>query len=132
MIRADYLFSYWVFVWYLFYITGFFVLNPKFALWICLIQNLFVLASMLYSGVRLKNVVSFIIVILLFKAIPLWTLNHTTIRKRDIVATFGLFLMYIGWLVWEDYLFVIRDGYISMLNNKNTTPAMVILEKVFK
>ena len=41
--RFDQIFSYWIFVWYLLYVLGVISYNPKFALIIGVITNLFVL-----------------------------------------------------------------------------------------
>ena len=131
-IRPDYIFSYWIFVWYLFYITGYFSHNPKLAVLIGLVENLFVLLSMLYYKVNLKNILYFTIVIIVIKIIPLWTLRTTTITAKDIYPTAGLFLMYLGWIIWDEKVYVLKESYMDMLNNKNQLPGMVLLEKLFR
>ena len=130
-IRPDYIFSYWIFVWYLLYITGLFTHNPKLAVIIGLVENLFVLLSMMYYNVNLKNILYFMIVIIVIKVIPLWTLRNTVISKKDIYPTAGLFLMYLGWIIWDEKVFVLKQSYTDMLNNKNQLPGMVLLEKIF-
>jgi hypothetical protein len=132
MIRPDYIFSYWIFGWYILYITGLFNHNPKFALYLGLLENLFVLVSMIYYNVNVKNIFYFTLIILLMKVIPLWTLRQTTMSEKDLYATLGIFLMYIGWIVWEEHVFILYKAYTDMLNNKNQLPGMLFLEKILR
>jgi len=131
-IRPDYLFSYWVFAWYVLYMTGLVTHNPKFAIIFALLENLFVLASMLYVRVIPKKIFYFILIILLMKVLPLWTVRTSVITMRDVYATIGLFLMYIGWIVWDEKSHELVRSYTQMLNNSIQTPAMLILDKLFK
>jgi hypothetical protein len=65
------------------------------------------------------------------KVLLLWTLKGIPIVKKDILATIGLGIMYIGWLVWEDKLSVMTQIPNDMLHDKFSTPAMVGLNKLF-
>ena len=78
-IRPDYLFSYWVFAWYLLYMVGLVTPNPKFAIIVALLENLFVLASMVYVRVIPKKIIYFSLIILLAKVIPLWTVRNLSL-----------------------------------------------------
>lgn len=130
-IRPDYLFSYWVFAWYVLYMVGLVTPNPKFAIIFALLENLFVLASMVYVRVRPKKILYFALMVLLVKVIPLWTVRKSTITKRDVYATFGLFLMYIGWIIWDEKTHELVRSYTQMLNNSIQTPGMLLLVKLF-
>lgn len=132
MIRPDYIFSYWIFGWYILYITGLFNHNPQFALYIGLLENIFVLVSMIYYNVNVKNIFYFTLITILMKVIPLWTLRQTTITEKDLYATFGLFLMYLGWIVWDEHIFILYKSYTDMLNNKNQLPGMIFLERLLR
>ena len=115
-IRPDYLFSYWVFAWYILYMVGLVQPNPKFAIIVALLENLLMLTSMLYAKVNLKKIIYLSIIILLAKIIPLWTVRNNPIKSRDIYATVGVFLMYIGWIVWDDKTNQLFSAYTQMLN----------------
>lgn len=130
-IRPDYLFSYWVFAWYILYITGILTHNPKFAILVALLENIVVLVSMLYLRVNPKKIYYFFIMILLVKGIPLWTLRKTTITKRDVAATVGLLLMYVGWIIWDEKVNASFKAYMQMLDPTIQTPGMLLLARVF-
>jgi len=131
-IRPDYLFSYWVFTWYIFYMLGIVTHNPKFAIIVALLENLSILGSMIYLRVNPKKIGYFIIMILVAKVIPLWTVLNTQIKMRDLYATFGLFLMYIGWIIWDEKTSHLFSAYTEMLTNQIQTPGMVLLDKLFR
>jgi hypothetical protein len=131
MIRPDYIFSYWIIVWYLCYKADLMTYNPKFALYVGLFENLFVLFSMIYHNVILRNILFFVVIILFFKVVPLWTLRNTELKPIDIQATFALFIMYLGWLLWEEKLNTLHKGYTEMLKTQNQMPGMTLLTKLF-
>ena len=130
-IRPDYLFSYWVFAWYVLYMTGIVTPNPKFAILVALLENIVVLVSMLYLRVNPKKIYYFFIMILLVKGIPLWTLRKTTITKRDVAATVGLLLMYVGWIIGDEKVNASFKAYMQMLDPTIQTPGMLLLARVF-
>jgi hypothetical protein len=130
-IRPDYLFSYWVFAWYILYMTGILTHNPKFAILVALLENIVVLVSMVYLRVNPKKIYYFFIMILLVKGIPLWTLRKTTITKRDVAATIGLLLMYVGWIIWDEKVNASFKAYMQMLDPTIQTPGMLLLARVF-
>jgi len=131
MIRPDYIFSYWIFGWYVLYMMGLVKHNPKFALYLGIIENLFVLVSMVYYNVKVKNIVYFILIIFLMKVVPLWSILDTRIQEKDLYATAGLFLMFLGWIVWDEQTNLLLESYNQMLNNRNQLPGMILLEKLF-
>jgi hypothetical protein len=130
-IRPDYLFSYWVFAWYVLYMTGILTANPKFAILVALLENVLVLLSMVYLRVNPKKIYYFFIMILLVKVLPLWTLRKSTITKRDVSATAGLLLMYVGWIIWDEKVNASFKAYMQMLDPTIQTPGMLLLARVF-
>ena len=131
MIRADFIITYWIVFWYGFYVTGYLTQNPAPALWIGLLGNLLLLAAMIYYKVKTKTLLYFVVIILVSKVFLLWTLKGIPIVKKDILATVGLGIMYIGWLVWEDKLSVMTQLATDMLHDKYSTPAMVGMNHLF-
>jgi hypothetical protein len=131
MIRADFIITYWIVFWYVFYVTGYLSQNPAPALWAAFIGNLLLLLFMIFYRVKTKTLLFYVVVILLSKVFLLWTLKGIPIVKKDILATIGLGIMYIGWLVWEDKLSVMSQLATDILHDKYSTPAMVGLNKLF-
>ena len=131
-IRPDYLLSYWVFAWYLLYMFGLVRPNPKFAIILTLLENLWMLLWMVYLKVKPKKIIYFAMMIVLIKVIPLLTVIQDKIDIRDIYATFGLVLMYIGWIVWDEKVNELYGAYTQILSNSIQTPGMLLLDKLFR
>jgi hypothetical protein len=131
MIRADFIIYYWILFWYVFYVTGYIHQNPAPALWLGLLGNLLLLVAMIYYKVKTKTLLYFVTVIVVTKIIPLWTLKGIPIGKKDIMATIGLVIMYIGWLVWEEKLSVMKQISYDILQDKYSTPAMAGMKRLF-
>lgn len=129
--RIDYIFSYWIFFWYLLYISGIqTTYNPKFAIVCGLLENLGVSALMLYFGTNWNLIFLFFIMTTLLKIIPLATLWNTEIHRADIYATFILFGLYLA------YVYLIGKKTVNdftkqtkelVLHNRNTLPGMKLL-----
>ena len=133
MERIDFIFSYWIFAWYLLY---FFEIvhayNPKFAIIAGLIENLCILLMMFYYNTKIKLVILFVIMMIILKIIPIYTIWDKNIQNKDIVATFVLFLIYLVWCRIHNkgsQIFIQRMNDL-VINNKNTLPGMVVLEKL--
>jgi len=97
--------------------------NPKFVLWIALIQNLIGLIYKLFFDTFL---VAFLlaIIILFMKLIPLYTLYLTKITKKDIYFTIVLFIVYNSWIyINETNLYEIL---IELKNNKGPLMASMM------
>lgn len=131
-IRPDYLLSYWVFAWYLLYMFGLVRPNPKFAILLTLLENLWMLLWMVYLKVKPKKIIYFALMIVLVKVIPLLTVIQDKIELRDINATFGLVLMYIGWIVWDEKVNELVGAYMQILSTSIQTPGMLLLDKLFR
>ena len=131
MIRADFIISYWIILWYIAYLTGYVSQNPAPALWIALIGNILLLLPMIYYKVNLKTFFYFGTIVLVSKVFPLWTLRDTPIGKKDLMATAGLIVMYVGWILWEDKFSVLKQLSTDILHNKYSTPAMIGMNRLF-
>jgi hypothetical protein len=109
--RVDFVFSYWIFFWYILYISGLTHFNPKFALIIATIHNVCLLFKKIYLKVSKENIIRFVILMFLLKLIPLYTINNN-IKTSDIIVTFILLLVHILWLLINDkdldYLFCLH------------------------
>ena len=131
-LRFDLVFSYWIYIWYLFYIYRFTSYSPKFALGLGIIDNIIMLALMIYFGSNVKTIFYFILINTLIKVVPFYTLRNEMIRFKDIYFTIILFIIFIIWLHKNEQNLIgnIKLIHDSLLYNKNQTPFMSLLGKI--
>jgi hypothetical protein len=132
MIRPDLIFSYWVLIWYVLYEIHLLKYNPKFWLIIAFLTNFYNFYFMFYFK-RYYMLFLFIMVVLIIKGIPIWTLRNTPIRVNDIIAGSVLFIIYYIWLTYnnETLYSLFHKFYISIRdNNPNSTPFMYFLNSI--
>jgi hypothetical protein len=130
MNRFDLLFSYWIVAWYFFYMIGLITYNPTFALIIAILENILMLISMYKT--RTSTVVFFIVALLLFKIVPLFSITRS-IQPRDVFATLLLFMIYVSWL----YLNGLTLQYplqlsIDIIENHRELPFTFWMKKILK
>jgi len=113
MIRADLIFSYWIFVWWILYELNLTTANPKFVIILGIIHNFIFLLIKIYK--KSDSILPFIIINFCIKIIPIISLLNTTIQYNDIIITVYLFLVYLVWLI-------INYKTIIMYNEKNAIP----------
>jgi hypothetical protein len=133
MERADFIFSYWVFLWYILFYFGIInVLNPKFAIILGLFENMIILYFMIYYKTKIQLIVAFFIMMVILKLLPIYTIWNTKIRFQDILATLVLFLIYLFWVfINKKSMFGFIQNIKNMiLHNKNTLPGMLLLTKL--
>ena len=133
MERADFIFSYWVFLWYLLFYFGIInVLNPKFAILVGLFENMIILFLMLYYRTKIHLIETFFIMVIILKILPIYTIWNTKIRSQDILATLVLFLIYLFWVFInkKNISGFIQNTKNMILHNKNTLPGMFLLTKL--
>jgi hypothetical protein len=130
MNNLSVIFSIWIFAWYLLYLFDITNYNPKFAIIIGIISNILVILFMIYYKTKLKLMVLFIIIMCLIKLIPIYTIWNTTITKKDIMATFILFVLYLIFLKLNNKSLLIEMDIIKkvVIENKNVLPGMKIIE----
>jgi hypothetical protein len=133
-LRADLVFSYWIYVWYILYAFKITRFSPKFPLILGLIDNIIMFGLMLLYGTSRETIFYFIIINTLIKVVPLYYLRNESIQWSDIYFTCILFLVFMGWLYINKQslignLKVIHD---SLLYGKNRTPFMAILSEIKK
>jgi hypothetical protein len=129
MIRADFIFSYWIFAWYLLYIFGFETsFNPKFALICGLFVNLGAVCLMLYTHTKIKVIFLFIICFIIIKLIPIITIWNTKTTQLDIITTFQLLFIYLIW-IYVNKIYIKRVFDVTF-NNKIEGPLMSLLTKL--
>jgi hypothetical protein len=100
MLRGDYIFSVWIYVFWVLYIFNIFTFfNPKFLLLFGFSVDIIIIFFMFYYKTNLKKIViPSIIIIIIIKIIPLYTLRNYKIQTRDFEFSFLLFFIYLLWL----------------------------------
>jgi hypothetical protein len=131
-LRADLVFSYWIYFWYLLYAIKITTYSPKFPLILGLIDNIIMLFLMLVFGTSKRTIFYFIIINTLIKVVPLYYLRNETIKITDIYFTILLFFIFILWLhLNKQSLFgnikIIHD---SLLFGQDKTPFMALINKL--
>jgi len=132
MNRIDLVFSYWIFIWYILYIFKIINLNPKFAIYCGITENIIIFYMMLYYKTNIKIIIGFILMFILLKILPLYTLINTKILKKDIFITLLLFIIYLLWLYINNISILdLKKQIIDMiLYNKHTFPGIYFLHKL--
>ena len=110
-LRADLVFSYWIYLWYILYafkITNF---SPKIPLILGLIDNIIMLLLMLVYGTSKETIFYFIIINTLIKVAPLYYLRNEPIKWIDIYFTIFLFVIFFGYILINKACLVILNLY---------------------
>jgi hypothetical protein len=120
--RFDFVFSFWIFVWYLLYVLRLTTFIPKIPLVLGVIHNTILLLIMFYYKNDWKHLVTFFIINLCIKGIPLWTLRNEPYRWKDLYALVVYFILYIMWLYINGQLKLKSDGLHEIKNNRPSGP----------
>jgi len=116
--RFDYVFSYWIFLSYILFYFQILHYNPKYiiiaALFFTCIQILF----FLWRGMNPVRLGIFLIINMMIKVIPLYTIWNKPVKPNDHLFYLGMFVFYISWLYSNDVdLKEIIQSYFSYNTN---------------
>jgi hypothetical protein len=130
-LRADLVFSYWIYVWFILYIFKITIYSPKFALVLGVIDNFIMLILMFLYGTSSKSITYFIIINTFIKVLPLYYLRNQNLKWSDIYFTFGLFIIFILWLHLNQQSLVgnLKLVHDSLLYDKGATPFLAFIKK---
>jgi hypothetical protein len=128
-IRIDFVFSYWLFCWWVLYHIKIIKSSPKFGLILGLIDNIIMIYFMFLYKTKYQTIINFIIINTIIKVIPLYLMRTEEIITNDIINNFLLFLFFISWININNQNLSnnIKIIYDSIINNRNTMPLMAIL-----
>jgi hypothetical protein len=142
IIRNDYMISNWALAYYLIYISILFLLyltnnkldisfaSPKLFIIIALIIATLTLLYGTYLNVVSKNnVISYIIMTLLLKILPLYTVRNDKINKNVIIFTLMIIILYLCYLDINEKSFF--NIYLAISYN-HPTELGIIFKKIFK
>ena len=130
-ISFDLIFSYWIFIWFLFYYFKIIKYNPYLLLILALLSNIYSF-FMLINYKNYYKATLFLIVNLLIKALPIYLLKDTKIRKKDIYFSIIYILAYIFYVYLRGYK-LNQIYYKEGLKSKNIdTPFMYLIDSFIR
>jgi hypothetical protein len=132
-IRPDFIFSYWILVWFILYFLQIVTISPKLWMIFGLLHNVALVFLMAYHRVKFMYFVYFSIVLLLTKILPLIYLRNVKIQQEDIWVSILVFIVYLGWLAWNNksILQILREISQSIIHGENRTPLMGFIIRTF-
>ena len=96
----EFMFSYWIFAWFLFYYFGFTPFNPKIILILAVIENIVMgLYLNKYNPSLLFRFYIFFIMIL--KLVPIWILRNTPYRWEDVKMSILCLISFLSWMLFR-------------------------------
>jgi hypothetical protein len=129
--RFDFVFSYWLFAWYILYEFKIVSYNPKIAIIIGIIENILILCLMIYFENSFIYIFLFCFVNTFLKLLPLWSLRNTNYEFKDVYALIKLFIIYLLWLIINNLNLKnsVKDKYYQLKNNKPIAPFTYYIDK---
>lgn len=141
-ITFDKLFSYWVFTWFILYyisvhykIFPFIIPSPKFALYIAIIENLFMLFNLFLLNSNSIEYIKYMFQMLITKGIPLYLLGNLSVKiPQDIYSFFIVFSIYLLYLQYNEtnVISVYEETTKSIIEGKNQTPLYKFIDSIYK
>jgi hypothetical protein len=131
-LRADFVFSYWIYLWYILYAFRITEFSPKFALILGLLDNMVMFVLMLLYGTSRRTIFYFLIINIFIKVAPLYYLRNEQIKIKDLLFTTGLFIVFVLWLHMNKQSLIgnVKLIHDSLLYGQNKTPFMAFLERL--
>ena len=136
-LRIDWLFSYWVYLWFLiFYFTidvrnspaAFFIqkyLNPSLALYFALFENIITFIYIIYVNPETEIISKFLLMMIVVKVLPIYLISDKKINfSNDIYTLMLIFGIYNVWLFVNDTnIYEIYERTINAVSSgDNKTP----------
>ena len=119
---TDLLISYWIFAWYILYIFKITKYNPKILI-IIILFVIFIMGLILLYHKKYILFITFGIINIIIKVIPLLTLYNSPIMIVDFFAGLLLFIVYNGWVLYNnETIFTIYSKIMNSLlyDNKSS------------
>jgi hypothetical protein len=129
--RFDYVFSYWILVWFLLYYYRIVHSNPKWLLIVALVQNLIGLFFLIKHKYTIKFILTFIFINTIIKVVPLILIMNTKVNTIDIIYYLVVFFFYLLYMYYNqqngiDYIISID----SIKNKEYSTPLMGLFNRI--
>ena len=128
--RFDYVFSYWIFAWFILYYLKLTTYSPLFILLVGVVDNTF----LFFSVINKKEIalrIEFLIINFFIKILPIIIIiksNNNKIKISDILATIILLLLYIIWMIINRKIIIENNQLIIKI--QRTTPFYNLVRKL--
>ena len=136
MIGIDFIFSYWVFLLFIFYYitkshSKFSKFNPFLLLTLVLTEQIASLLYYIYIGLPIATLAIYAFIIVLIKVIPLYLIRKSK-HKWNPVFSLSFFLAYLLYLHYHgtNFIEVYKKVNKSMIQGTNDTPFFYYLKKI--
>ena len=132
LIRPDFIFSNWMFVWFILYWFKITQYNPKAVFILGIIENIITVFLAIYYKTRAIYIFYFLGVIVFLKAFLLYLIWNTCFSMKDYIATILVTLVYLTWLHLNNTNVVdlYRKVITSVINEKNETPILGLIHRI--
>ena len=131
-IRPDFIFSYWIFAWFVLHFLRFVKASPKLLIILGLIENIVSVLFILKAG--FYYVFRFVFINFFLKVVPLMLMSHQKITKYDLLFSIGVFLVYLVYLLFnkESIVAIYKEIYNAQFDvSKTQGPLSHYYDKVF-
>lgn len=131
-IRPDFIFSNWMFVWFILYWFKFTQYNPKAVFILGVFENIITVFLAIYYKTSAIYIIYFLGIIVFFKMLLLYLIWNTRFLMKDFIATILVTLVYLTWLQLNNTNVVdlYRKVITSVINEKNETPILGLIHKI--
>lgn len=146
IVRPDFLFSYWIFVWFIIYYTAITIDatserlklfreygSPLLVLCIALIENLISIAVFIAYSIKKSTLLKYIIMIILAKGVPLYLLRNSEIKPVSdfliLSVVFGIYNFYL-FLNKTNIFEAYHEVFQSIINQDERTPMFVFFRYI--
>lgn len=145
-LRVDFLFSYWIFFWFLiFYFTqnvresnaAIFIqknMNPKLALYIALLENILTFLYILWIKSDFLIIIKYLLMILSVKILPIYLIKQKIHLWNDLlifVFVFSIYIIYL-WINDESIKSVYERTFKYVKSGQNKTPFFYLFDSIMK
>jgi hypothetical protein len=149
-IRPDFLFSYWIIVWFIVYIFldtskssknkwTYWIhshINPFFALCIALIENLLTFIYMISENVKVVTLFKYIFMMILIKILPLYYIFRYSYYRiwESILSFIVIFTIYLIYLHTQEQtvVSVYERTLTAFKSGEDNTPLFILLHYIFR
>ncbi len=141
-IQPSFLFSYWIFGWFIIYIISKYVpslgwvykyTNPLYGFYVGILENIIQIFLIYKYNFKWKLIGFFILNMILFKILPiLFLLREPVNFYWNSIFLVGLFFVYLFYLVISgtNIYNIYKETSNSILNEENKTPFMSFINKI--
>jgi hypothetical protein len=113
--NSDLLFSNWIFIWFILYLSNIIPYNPKLIILLGFVIIIGILYYLYINNAPTYNLFKFALLNLFMKAIPIVILYNISIKFEDFYFSIGIFIIYLIWLDINDTNFF--TIYKKLINN---------------